>query len=607
MFDKRLFSTAGNSIWFVVAKVAFLWCGLISNVLFVLAAVGLLRGPLTLGPVGLGGAREFAALIVTAVVLRIVSAMGGSWAGFRAARDVKVNLRARIYRKMLSLGPSYAGTVRTADVVQTAGEGVEQVETFFSLFLPQLFYSILAPLTLFVVLLPVNVPAAVTLLVFAPLIVLIVGMVAMSAARMFKKYWGKYTDMGTVFLDNVEGLETLKSYDADEAAHRTMNEKAEQFRIATMKVLQIQLRSLTAMDAVAYGGAAAGIGVAVWQVAAGRLDLAGALAVVLLSADFFVPLRQLGSYFHVAMNGMTSSKRIFALLDLPEPKYGSKELPAGVAPRIDVRNVSYTYEDGTQALDGLDFAAEAHGFTAIVGRSGSGKSTVANLLAGRLQGYEGSITWADGSDGGANPIELRDATAASLMRAVTVVGSTSHLFHASLRTNLLMARPDAGDDELWHALEQARIADFVRAHKDGLDLMIEPGAANLSGGQRQRIAIARALLHDASLYVFDEATSSVDVDSETLILHTVRELAERKTVLFITHRMANAEHADHVVVMEHGRAVEAGTPGQLMAADGTYARMIRAQRAVEDLDDVDDDVDAVRSDRDERSTKEAQR
>ena len=483
-------------------------------------------------------------------------------------------------------------------------------------------------------------PTAVTLLVCAPLIVLIVGMVAMRAARVFKKYWGKYTDMGSVFLDNVQGLETLKTFDADAHAAKKMGEQAEQFRVMTMNVLQIQLRSLTAMDVVAYGGAAAGVGVSIWQYASGAaLPLAGVLLIVLLSADFFIPLRQLGSFFHVAMNGMTSTKRIFALLDTRIPAHGMQEMPEfGASDNgVDVcfDDVSFRYvdvntdaaaavsvaadtavtadvetgktgqiggksgvvgagktgmskdDDGSVvALHGVSFTARRGQVTAIVGPSGSGKSTAVELLSGNLSGYEGCM-WLQSGNTGNNSTQryqINDLSIESLTREIAIVAAQSHLFAGTLRDNLLMAKPDATESELWQALEAAHISDFVRVQSQELDLAIEQGASNLSGGQKQRIAIARALLREPAVYIFDEATSSVDVESETLILQTIHALADRgKTVIMVTHRMANAADADHVVVFERGRVAEQDAHAELMRANSTYAKLFRAQQTVENI------------------------
>lgn len=666
MFDKRLFSLAPGVGRLVAAKVLCQWVGLLANVVFVVTVVVMLSPALavvesafdpmfSMGDSGLisrlfigFGYGGFSAetyvgcvlAIVVCAVLRFLMMRAAAYFGAEAAERVKLALREQLFNKMLAIGPSYSQHISTADVVQSAGEGIEQIQSFFELFLPQLFYAILAPVTLFFIVAPINMPTAVTLLVCAPLIVLIVGMVAMRAARVFKKYWGKYTDMGSVFLDNVQGLETLKTFDADAHAAKKMGEQAEQFRVMTMNVLQIQLRSLTAMDVVAYGGAAAGVGVAIWQYASGAaLPLAGVLLIVLLSADFFIPLRQLGSFFHVAMNGMTSTKRIFALLDTPIPAHGMQGMPEfGASDNgVDVcfDDVSFRYvdvntdaaaavsvaadtavtadmetgktgqiggksgvvgagktgmskdDDGSVvALHGVSFTARRGQVTAIVGPSGSGKSTAVELLSGNLSGYEGCM-WLQSGNTGNNSTQryqINDLSIESLTREIAIVAAQSHLFAGTLRDNLLMAKPDATESELWQALEAAHISDFVRAQSQELDLAIEQGASNLSGGQKQRIAIARALLREPAVYIFDEATSSVDVESETLILQTIRALADRgKTVIMVTHRMANAADADHVVVFERGRVTEQDAHAELMRANGTYAKLFRAQQTVENI------------------------
>lgn len=603
MVDKRLFTLVPGVRKLVVGKIVFLWIGLLADIALAASIVGIVAPLVRYAGNDLAFAAdvtEFWTSVVMFLVIAVVRFVAHRLAtklGTLAAERVKLGLRSALYRKMLSLGPSYAQHTRTSDIVQLTGEGVDQVQSFFESFLPQLGFAILAPLTLFAVIAPINMPTAVTLLVCAPLIVIIVGLIAMRTAKTFRKYWGKYTDMGAVFLDDLQGLETLKTFDADGRAAEKMNREAEEFRVMTMRVLQIQLRSLTAMDVVAYGGAAAGIFVAVWQFMHGGnqafgdllvseprladplLGLSGVLFVILMAVDFFLPLRQLGSYFHVAMNGMTSSKRIFALLDVPGPTYGTQTLPAvaDLGVRAEALGFSYGDDNATPALRDVTLTMPARSLTAIVGASGSGKSTLAALISGELEGYTGSLRFADGG----KTVELRDCSEDALMHAVSIVGARSHLFAETLRDNLLMANPNATDEELRRVLADAHILDFVDAQPDGLDMRIEQDAANLSGGQRQRIAVARALLRDTPIMIFDEATSSVDADSERLIMETVHKLAEEKTVLLITHRLADAVAADDIAVFADGACVEHGTHDELIAVDGTYATMFRAQTDVE--------------------------
>lgn len=604
MVDKRLFSLVPGVRGLVVGKIICLWIGLVVDIALAGTVTVLVASlfPQTsvhsaLQSSGISGPAGFILIAIATIAIAVVRFLAHHFAtrlGTEAAERVKLGLRSELYRKMLRLGPSYAQRTRTADVVQLTGEGVDQIQSFFELFLPQLGFAILAPLTLFAAIAPLNMPTAVVLLVCAPLIIVIVGAIAMTTAKTFKKYWGKYTDMGSVFLDNLQGLETLKTFDADARAAEQMDRNAEDFRVMTMRVLQIQLRSLTAMDVVAYGGAAAGIGTALWQyVHQGHtacttstapflhvfngptLGVAAVLFVVLVSVDFFLPLRQLGSYFHVAMNGMTSTKRIFALLDEPDRAYGDRQLPQG-ALDVTTRDLGFTYaESARPALHDVTLTMPARSLTAIVGESGSGKSTLAALMAGELEGYDGALRIGN--------VELRELSERALTGAVSIVGARSHLFAGTLRDNLLMARPGASDAELRDALARAHVLDMVDTHPQGLDMRIEQDAANLSGGQRQRVAVARALLHDAPIMIFDEATSSVDAESERLIMRTVHELAERKTVILVTHRLADAVDANAIAVFDHGACVETGTHAELMAQGGQYATMFRAQASVEQV------------------------
>ncbi|WP_288264439.1 ATP-binding cassette domain-containing protein [uncultured Bifidobacterium sp.] len=604
MVDKRLFSLVPDVRGLVVGKIICLWIGLVADIALAGTVTVLVASlfPQTsvhsaLQSIGISGSSGFMLIAIAALAIAIVRFLAHHFAtrlGTEAAERVKLGLRSELYRKMLRLGPSYAQRARTSDVVQLTGEGVDQIQSFFELFLPQLGFAILAPLTLFAAIAPLNMPTAVVLLVCAPLIIVIVGAIAMTTAKTFKKYWGKYTDMGAVFLDNLQGLETLKTFDADARAAEQMDKNAEDFRVMTMRVLQIQLRSLTAMDVVAYGGAAAGIGTALWQfVHEGHtafassapflhvfngptLGVAGVLFVILVSVDFFLP-------------GMTSTKRIFALLDEPDRTYGDRQLPQGVLD-VAVRGLGFTYAESAQpALYDVTLTMPARSLTAVVGESGSGKSTLAALIAGELEGYDGALR--------IGQVELRDLSERALTSAVSIVGARSHLFAGTLRENLLMARPGASESDLRDALARAHVLDMVDAHPQGLDMQIEQDAANLSGGQRQieqdaanlsggqrqRVAVARALLHDAPIMIFDEATSSVDAESERLIMRTVHELADRKTVILVTHRLADAEGASAIAVFDHGACAATGTHAELMAQGGQYATMFRAQASVEQV------------------------
>ena len=451
-----------------------------------------------------------------------------------------------------------------------AVEGVDQLETYFGAYLPQFFYAMLAPLTLFAVLSTVSVLSAAVLLVCVPLIPVAIVAVQRWAKKLLGKYWGQYTALGDTFLENLQGLTTLKIYQADEFKQQEMNEQAESFRKITMKVLTMQLNSITIMDLIAYGGAALGVILAATQFASGKIGLDGCLLIILLSADFFIPMRLLGSYFHIAMNGMAASDKIFRLLDLPEPEPKTGSVPAGCT--IECRGLRFSYEPEREILHGVDMSFPRGSFTAVVGESGCGKSTVSAILMGRNKNYTGSVT--------VGGTELSEIDEGSLMRAVTYVSHRSYLFKGSVRANLLMGKPDASDAELWQVLERVNLADFLRG-EDGLDTQLAERAANLSGGQCQRLALARALLHDSEVYIFDEATSNIDVESENDIMREIHALAGVKTVILISHRLANVVSADNIYVMEGGNVAERGTHGQLLAGRGVYARLWTAQSELE--------------------------
>ncbi len=588
MINKRLIGLVPQSRRYIALNVALQWCSLVANIAMIAVFCRLLEHVYRVTASGAGTAMASGtaaatgdlssdialtvAVALAAIVVRMLATAGAARASFLASRSVKRTLRELIYEKLLRLGPAYREQVMTSEVVQVSVEGVDQLETYFGAYLPQFFYAMLAPLTLFGVLAWASVPAAVVLLVCVPLIPIAIAAVQTWAKKLLSKYWGQYTELGDTFLENLQGLTTLKIYEADEFKQREMNEQAEAFRRITMRVLTMQLNSITIMDIVAYGGAAAGIAVALFQFQAGAVGLGGCLAVMLLAADYFIPMRQLGSFFHIAMNGMAASDKIFRLLDAPEPQAGTAAFPART--NVGCRNLGFAYEEGRPALDGIDLDVPAGSFTALVGESGCGKSTLAAVLMGRNRGYTGSV-----NIGG---VELAQIDPADLARHVTYVGHQSYLFRGTVRENLLVAAPGATDGALWQALEATRLADFLRSEQ-GLDTQLAERASNLSGGQRQRLAIARALLHDTPFYIFDEAASNVDVESEDAIMDAVRGLAGVKTVLFISHRLANTVDADQIYVLKDGRVAEHGTHRELLEHEGAYARLWHAQRELEEF------------------------
>ena len=574
MMNKRLIGAVPESKKYVALNVVMQWVALAMNIVMMTAIANLL-GALMQGNVETSAIWGTVGLGAAAMVVRALCAMGASRMGYLSSRTVKSTLRREIYQKLLRLGASYREQARTSEVVQVAVEGVEQLETYFAAYLPQFFYAMLAPVTLFIVLCFVSVPAALVLLVCVPLIPVAIAAVQTWAKKLLSKYWGQYTQLGDTFLENLQGLTTLKIYQTDGLRHQKMNEESEKFRRITMKVLTMQLNSITIMDFIAYGGAALGMIMAATQYAAGNIGFSGAVLIVLLSADFFLPMRQLGSFFHVAMNGMAASDKIFRLLDLPDAPSGTKVPTDNVD--IALRDVHFSYEEGREILRGVDLQLPRGSFTALVGESGCGKSTIAALLMGRNRHYTGEITL-----GG---IPLAEMNEEALLKTVTYVGHDSVLFKGSVRDNLLMGAPDADDNALWDVLRRVNLADFLRGEK-WLDTRLNEEGTNFSGGQRQRLALARALLHDSPVYLFDEATSGIDVESENDIMAQIHALATTKTVLLISHRLANVQSADRIDVLRDGQIVESGTHEQLLLKHGAYAALWEGQQALEKYTEV---------------------
>ena len=566
MIDKRLIRMVPESKKYVAGNVLMQWISLAANVVLMMSITRFFASLYAKNVTGKDFA-VFAVIAVMAVTVRFFCAIGASRMGFLSSKKVKKTLREAIYTKLLKLGAAYKEQIRTSEIVQVAVEGVDQLETYFGAYLPQFFYAMLAPLTLFLVLLRVNVPSAVVLFVCVPLIPAAIAAVQTWAKKLLSKYWGQYTALGDTFLENLQGLTTLKIYQADAFKNKEMNEESEKFRKITMKVLTMQLNSITIMDIIAYGGAALGVFFSVTQYQNGGVDLAGALLVILLSADFFIPMRQLGSFFHIAMNGMAASDKIFRFLELPEAPKKAAEFPKNA--EIVCENLRFSYEADREILKGIDLRIPRETFVAIAGESGCGKSTVASILMGRNRGYKGAIQIGD--------IELSDISESSLMQNITYISHNSYLFQGTVRENLLMGNPDATEDEMWAVLEQTNLSAFLRS-EEGLDTKLAEKASNLSGGQCQRLALARALLHDSPVYIFDEATSNIDVESENDIMEQILLLAKKKSVLLISHRLANITKADIIYAMEQG---ECGTHEELLRKNGLYQKMWTTQQRLE--------------------------
>lgn len=577
MINKRLINIVPESKKYIAGNVILQCLSLMANIVMMTVITTLLAALYTHTETDALLTGTVVAIVV-ALAVRFGCAIFASKMSYLSSKEVKKTLRRLIYEKLLRLGAGYQEQTKTSEVVQVAVEGVDQLETYFGSYLPQFFYAMLAPLTLFIYLCFINVPSAVVLLICVPLIPVAIAAVQTWAKKLLAKYWGQYTALGDTFLENLQGLTTLKIYQSDGFKNEEMNKESEKFRKITMKVLTMQLNSITIMDFIAYGGAALGIILSVSQMRAGKVDLAGCLLIILLAADFFIPMRQLGSFFHIAMNGMAASEKIFHLLDLPEKESlkaenGGKE-PFSAAGDLCLDQVHFSYEEDREILHGVDLVLKRGKLTAIVGESGCGKSTISGILMGRNCGYTGSVR--------VGTVDYCRIPEADLMANITYVSHQSYLFRGTVRENLCMGRPEASEEELWQALKKVRLADFLK-EQQGLDTLVQEKGSNFSGGQCQRLALARALLHDSPVYIFDEATSNIDVESENDIMALIRELAAsgEKTIVLISHRLANVVEADRIYVMDAGTVAEQGTQEELLAQKGIYARLWNAQQSLE--------------------------
>ena len=575
MFDKRLLKLVPKARFLIAVDVFLQWIALMANIA-VFVVIGFFLQQLLDGRLELSNVVTLLMLAIGALFVRFGCQMGAQRFGQKAAQTAKTTIRQAVYNKLTNLGPAYRESISTGEALQISVEGVEHLESYFGLYLPQLFYAVLAPLTLFICLAPFSFPTALTLLICVPFIPLSIVAVQKIAKRVMGQYWGTYTDLGAMFLESIQGLSTLKVFQADEARHTKLNTEAETFRQATMRLLVMQLNSITVMDLFAFGGAAIGIIVALNQMVQGAVTFGAVFTIIFLSSEFFLPLRALGSFFHTAMSGTAAADKMFALLDTPNPLRGTRSVDSHKVD-IECRNVGYSYDGERTVLEAVDLTIPQGSFVGITGESGSGKSTLAGIISGSLDRYSGAVY--------INKVELKEISQASLHEIITYVPFASYLFEGTIRSNLLLAKPQATNEELWEVLERCKLAEFVKA-SGGLDVPVAPEGANLSGGQRQRLAMARALLHDTPVYILDEATSNIDVESEAAIISLAQELAADKTVIMITHRLAALKNADVIFVMENGRVVEQGSHAALVAENegtlsGVYQRLWAQQSELE--------------------------
>ena len=569
MIKTRLVGLLSHAKKYIVYTILWQWIALLSQVAAVFSIAGLLERVLYQSITGEVVKRTILTLLVV-LIIRFLCERMGARSSYLACGDVKRNLREKIYEKMLKLGASYSEQVSSSEVVQVSTEGVEQLETYFGKYLPQLFYSLIAPVTLFIILCRVSVKASVILLICVPLIPISIVVVQKIAKKLLNKYWSIYTGLGDSFLENLQGLTTLKIYQADQQKADEMDVESQNFRRITMKVLTMQLNSTSVMDIVAYGGAAIGMAVAVSEFLKGNITISGTLCIVLLASEFFLPLRLLGSFFHIAMNGMAASDKIFKILDLPEPEMGEKTLPEGPLD-ISLEQVHFSYEEDREILKGISLKLPAGSFVSLVGESGCGKSTIAGILSAN-HGYTGNIT--------VGGIPLSEVTESDLMKHVILVRHNSYLFKGTIEDNLRMAKPDATKEEMEAVLQKVNLLGFLQT-QDGLQTELQEKAGNLSGGQCQRLVIARALLKDGEVYIFDEATSNIDIESEELIMDVIHEIAKTKTVLLISHRLANVVDSDQIYFLKGGKIAEEGDHQTLIKLDGAYKHLYKSQMALE--------------------------
>ncbi len=567
MLDKELLRLLGSNRKYIFYTIAVMMVGLLANLSI---TAGICVAIYLLTQQAEPGSYLMPALLAAAgiIVRYAASRVSGNLKDI-LGRKAKKDLREKTYDKIVRLGVRSTDGMSIAGLTQVSMEGIEQLDLYYSSYIPQFFYAMMAPLVLFLATVWIDWRVAVALICCVPLIPVSIIAVSKYAKKIFAKYWGKYTSMGDSFLDSVQGLRELKIFRADAARHEKMNRNAEEFRKITMKVLVMQLASTTIMDMVAYGGAGLGIAFAVTGAAYRGLPPVYALFLILVAVEFFLPLRAFGSAFHVAMNGVSAGKKILSLLAQPDPVWGDEEL-SGTELRLD--NVTFSYDGERSVLRNVSMKFPAVGMTAIVGESGCGKSTAVGLLIGALRPGSGTVI------AGGKPLE--SLSRAAYYSRVAVVSCNTYVFNTTVRENFRLAKKDVADDEIMSALEQVNLADFIREN-GGLDKAVTEDGANISGGQKQRLALAVNLVADKDIYIFDEATSNIDIESESVIMRNIKALSGMKSVIVISHRLENVVPSDLIYYMDNGEVRESGTHVALMEQQGGYFALYTAQKALE--------------------------
>lgn len=570
MIKKRLIYLLKDSKKYIVYDILFKLLGLFSQIIMVFTITRVIQKAMYLNLTNTDILMFFSVFCLV-LFIRVFSDKMSTRCSYLASCDVKIILRKKIYEKLLKLGTSYRQKVSTAEVVQITTEGVEQLEVYFGKYLPQFFYSMIAPVVLFIVLSFISFKVSVILLIFVPLIPLSIVMVAKIAKKLLSKYWNTYTGLGDSFLENLQGLTTLKIYRADEDRSIKMDKEATKFRKVTMKVLIMQLNSISVMDIVAFGGASIGMILSVIEVINKNITFSNALMIILLASDFFIPVRLLGSFFHISMNAMAACDKIFYLLDLEEMKNGKKVCDEKNM-QIEFSNVSFSYDEKRDILKNINLTFNKNKITSLVGKSGSGKSTIANIISGKIKNFKGDIF--------ISKIKLLDIDEKNLLKNITIVSHNSYIFKGTVRENLLMADENLTDFQMNKALKQVNLFDFLQ-RENGLDTKILEKGSNFSGGQLQRLAIARAILKNSSVYIFDEATSNIDSESEKMIMKVIFELAKEKTIILISHKLSNVIYSDNIYFIEDGEIVASGKHKELLEKNKDYKKLYDLQYELE--------------------------